>query len=334
MRLLIFSQGERYSAWGGPDAEPLLFTERDLERHTVKRKQVSQLYSTGALVNMEEPLDEVVEALFERLNALRRRARWLKYLIGYITSPLIPLAFSLWVNLLCELQQGRIDANVQFGKTFGFLRTGQDIDALIETIHRYSRYGANIGVFVEWHGLIFRLMQRLAPSGDVGMAYLSKFTSRTITAQLGEKENEYEEGERDMLRSLLAKHQKEPDAFTLEDIHHHTVQIVVAGAETTGITLSAAIYFLWTNPRSLLKLRHELDSKGSAGRFNDIVTVKDTIDCPYLQAVIKETIRLHPGIGLGLTRIVPEGGLTLSGRYFPEGVCLHISNCSTREKRD
>lgn len=191
----------------------------------------------------------------------------------------------------------------------------------MKTIHSYSRYGAVVGVFAEWHPIVFKIVTALSWGGDVGMAYLIKFTNQTI-AELGEKGHDHQEGGDDLLRSLLVKHQKNPDVFTIGDVHHHTLPNVVGGAETTGICLSAAVYFLWKNPQTLAKLRQELDTRKSAGKFHDLVTVKDAASCRYLQAVIKETLRLHPGNGLGLTRLVPKGGLTLSGRYFPEGVCL------------
>lgn len=41
---------------------------------------------------------------------------------------------------------------------------------------------------------------------------------------------------------------------------------------------------------------------------------------PYLQACIKEGLRMHPATGLPLARVVPNGGTTICGRYFPEGV--------------
>ena len=161
----------------------------------------------------------------------------------------------------------------------------------------------------------------LASGKDVGMAYLIKFTNQTIK-EYGKNGYEYKEGENNILSSLLAKHQKDPDVFTMGDVHHHTLPNVVGGAETTGISLSATLYFLLKNPRVLAKLRQELDARRLAGEFHDVVTFKNATDCRYLQAVIKETLRLHPGNGLGLTRLVPKGGLTLAGRHFPEGVCF------------
>lgn len=40
----------------------------------------------------------------------------------------------------------------------------------------------------------------------------------------------------------------------------------------------------------------------------------------YLQAVIKEALRMHPAVGTILARTVPEGGAHLAGCYFPAGV--------------
>lgn len=40
----------------------------------------------------------------------------------------------------------------------------------------------------------------------------------------------------------------------------------------------------------------------------------------FLQACIKESLRLHPATGLPLARVVPKGGVNLLGRDFNEGV--------------
>lgn len=96
---------------------------------------------------------------------------------------------------------------------------------------------------------------------------------------------------------------------------------VGAGSDTSGVTLSAALYFLYTNPDKLQILRKEIDTQAAAGHVSDSITFQEAQALPYLQAVIKEVLRLHPAVGTILPRFVPKGGLELASYYFPPGVC-------------
>ena len=40
---------------------------------------------------------------------------------------------------------------------------------------------------------------------------------------------------------------------------------------------------------------------------------------------MKEAMRLHPGVGFPLERIVPQGGATICGRYLPEGTNVSMA---------
>lgn len=55
-----------------------------------------------------------------------------------------------------------------------------------------------------------------------------------------------------------------------------------------------------------------------------MVTFEDVKRLPYLQAVIDEALRIHSTSGVGLPRLVPEGGLTVCGQYFQEGTVLSV----------
>ena len=185
-----------------------------------------------------------------------------------------------------------------------------------------------MGVFSEWHSTIFRLMQMMAPAGEVGIAAISKFATKTID-QLGldEKKKSLSEQrkkedylEANIISSLFSKYCSNPEGFPITDIYYHAVPSLIAGGETTGIALSAAVYYLCRYPRVLQKLRNELDDFNKTRLSQKTLSMKDAQSCPYLQAVIKETFRMFPSTGLLLPRVVPSGGLTLADMWLPEGV--------------
>ena len=71
-------------------------------------------------------------------------------------------------------------------------------------------------------------------------------------------------------------------------------------------------------PRTLCKLQDEL----AAANLSAIPQWRETSTLPYLTAVIREALRIHPAVGLPLERIVPEGGVTLCGHSFPAGTIV------------
>jgi cytochrome P450 len=93
-----------------------------------------------------------------------------------------------------------------------------------------------------------------------------------------------------------------------------------AGSDTTGISLTAVIYFLMRNPDCLEKLRGEIERAAQEGNISDPVSFQEAQRLPYLQACIKEALRMHAAVGQILSRVVPEGGAQLAGRHFPQGV--------------
>jgi hypothetical protein len=58
------------------------------------------------------------------------------------------------------------------------------------------------------------------------------------------------------------------------------------------------------------------------GGDSDPVTFAQAQKMPYLQAVLKEALRMHPATGLPLGRVVPEGGALIAGKMFPAGVSI------------
>ena len=200
------------------------------------------------------------------------------------------------------------------------------------TIHNYSRYGTIIGPCWQWHPLVFQLLQLTAPSGAVGIAYIQQFAAMTMDsiqkenklAGYDEKIGEGEALRSDYMSSLLARHRRDPAAFKIDDITYHMVPNIIAGGETTGSSITAAVYFLCKHPTVFAQLRQELDLFMIERQSDDPITMRDAQGCGYLQAFVKEALRLFPAAGLTMPRVIPKGGLTLAGHFFPEGVSFPV----------
>jgi cytochrome P450 len=76
---------------------------------------------------------------------------------------------------------------------------------------------------------------------------------------------------------------------------------------------------LLTNPPVYAKLQAEIDAYYADRPDDHIISYSDTKTLPYLQAVIREGMRLWPPAAGLMTKEVPKGGDVLHGHFLPEG---------------
>ncbi|KAK7313845.1 hypothetical protein VNO77_39047 [Canavalia gladiata] len=99
-----------------------------------------------------------------------------------------------------------------------------------------------------------------------------------------------------------------------DEIEHLLLNIFVAGTDTSTYTLEWAMAELIHNPKIMSEVEKELRQVVGKGKP---VEETDVANLPYLQAVIKETFRLHPPVPLLLPRKA-EIDVEIGGYIIPK----------------
>lgn len=114
------------------------------------------------------------------------------------------------------------------------------------------------------------------------------------------------------------------------------VNILGAGADTTSIAILAVMGQLLLHPEAYSRLQDEVDNAYLVldGGISGDIDFKEAERLPFLTAVIKESMRLHPSITYQLPRVVPEGGVRLESFYIPSGITCGISPAAMNRSKE
>lgn len=98
-----------------------------------------------------------------------------------------------------------------------------------------------------------------------------------------------------------------------------------AGSDTTAISLRSMFYYICKNPRCYDAIMKEIDDMKTSGQLSDPITFAEANKMKYLQACMKEAMRMHPAVGQLLEQVVPQDGATISGVRFPQGTIVGVN---------
>ncbi|EXJ91083.1 hypothetical protein A1O1_04190 [Capronia coronata CBS 617.96] len=322
-----FPKSDWYDAWRHPDPNRwTLFPDRDMKRHAETRKRFQAMYSMSSLVNYERYVDECAEIFDKRLSEFAAR--------GDI------------INMGHWLQCYAFDVigDITYSQRFGFLDRGEDVAGLLQALHGVLKYGALVGIYACWHPLVFDLSSRFGLGGAAGRTYLMKFVEERIrqrkeatktgrdTGRTGHRDDN---APVDFLEKLMNANREDPDRVTPYHVFMMGLSNIIAGSDTTAISLSSILYNLLKHPEKMRKLREEIkEFEGQNRCGNPNVSFRESQEMPYLQAVMKEALRVHPATGLPLWRVVPDGGVEICDRFFPPGTIVGVNTWCAHYNED
>ncbi|THU67550.1 hypothetical protein C4D60_Mb05t25840 [Musa balbisiana] len=180
----------------------------------------------------------------------------------------------------------------------------------------------NIGDSIPW-------LDGLDLQGYIGrMKKVSKKFDRFLEHVLDEhNERRQREGEgfvaRDMVDVLLQLADDPNLDVKLErhGVKAFTQDMIAGGTESSAVTVEWAISELLMRPEVLEKATEELDRVVGRGRW---VEERDVPRLPYVEAIVKETMRLHPVAPMLVPRLSREH-TTVDGYDIPAGTRVLVS---------
>lgn len=276
-----------------------LVSMRNNKAHRELRRKFQHSFSMSQVVKMEYLIDQSSEILFKKLNELADDGRecdllhWLKLWSMDNSSLLI------------------------FGESFGCVEQNADVNGLLQLTRANTFYASLVGIIPEWHKLLWKCM----PSFIMSEKEVRSFAEKRIA----EKEVANDSTRGACFLDTWFK-QKEDDRMDKTEVRIG-IGGALGGTELTPSFMCQAIHHIYREPAVLQRLRDEIDprlTKSSTGSHS-CLSYEAIQGMPYLQAVLKEIMRLWPVAGVTFPRVVPEGGAYLAGYHFRAGQVIGIN---------
>ncbi|KAH6843270.1 cytochrome P450 [Chaetomium sp. MPI-CAGE-AT-0009] len=275
-----------------------MFSEVDPTLHALIKRPVVRHYSVPAVLVMEPLMDTIIK---EFIDTLQKR---------YV-EPKKTCEFGEWLSYYAWDFMGM----VTFSTKFGYMEKGHDFDGTLAIADQSIDYLALCGQ-MPWTDYILD-KNPIYPIGPPNIGNVTRIAVQNLTARLKGEDKNFTEGNPDFLQYFIESKSTHPELVNDGSVIGYLLLNLIAGADTTAITMRALFYHVLKNPRVFTRL--QADVRAEFAPFEPAAHSRARA-LPYLEAVVKETLRYHPAVSMIMERIVPEGGLTLpDGRVVPAG---------------
>ena len=296
---LTATQSDWYRAGAVPDYRfQSTLSTTDPKAKAARAKNFMQGYSTSNLLMLEEHIDAPFALLLDWMDEFSALKR--------------PMDLDKFFTFAAADVSGEL----LFSKSFGFISKGHDINKTLERSHTIMGIGSVSGYFPWLNRLLANPVVTWAGILPFGLIY------NAAVDAIAEREKN-PDVRCDILTHWFKAHRE--GKVTLRDIEAQATLGVLGGTDAMSTGLQSFVYHLIRHPGGWQRCRHEATEAQARGKCTDrVVSFADARELPYLQACIKEALRMFGPTGTGLPRVVPKGGTKLGDRVFPEGTILAI----------
>uniref|UniRef100_J3LD20 Cytochrome P450 n=1 Tax=Oryza brachyantha TaxID=4533 RepID=J3LD20_ORYBR len=180
----------------------------------------------------------------------------------------------------------------------------------------------NVGDMVPW-------LAWLDPQGYIGrMKRLGKMFDRFLEDVLEEHDERRRRGGAAVVAAdmvdLLLQFADDPNLkvpIQRDGVKAFIPELITGSTDTSSVSVEWAMSEVLRTPRVLAKVTEELDRVVGRGR---LVAEADIASLPYLEAVVKESMRLHPVVPLLVPRVSREDA-SVAGYDVPAGTRVLVN---------
>ncbi len=315
-----FTRGPWYAALKLHPERENVVSIRDEHIHNDLRSRMAFGYAGKENEHLEQDVDDQLLKLFELLNS------------KYVTQPEKGVFVTVDLSQVTNYFTLDVISKVAFGQTFGFLERDEDPFGYLKNLEQFLPAIIVFGVYTELTSILkMPLMKSALPKSTDkrGLGRVMGFARDRVQERFGQKGIV----RNDMLGSFI-KH-----GLTQGELESETLTQITAGSDSTASSLRLTLHFICTSPPILERLLAEVNSAIEAGKISrPVIKDSEARELSYLQACIKEGLRVYPPVTGLMAKLAPEGGVTVdvdgTQKYIPAGTQIGWNSWGMMRQQD
>ncbi|KAK4464411.1 Pisatin demethylase [Cladorrhinum samala] len=275
-----------------------IFSTRDQAYHARVKRSIVKYFTLASALNLEPHMDVEIGDFVKHLDD------------RFAADVQSPKEFDLveWINYFAWDQA----STMTFSKRYGYMDAGRDFDGTLLVSEKTFNYFQVVSQMPWLDSVLDK--NPIVSIGPPNMQEASRLAAEAYAARVAGEDKSYDPGRPDYMQHFLDSKRTHPDLVDDKIVMTYLIVNIIAAADTTAITLQAIFYHLMKHPRAQRRVVQQVRSQ--AWDKDEVVPYARARHLDYLEAVIKESRRLHPVLGYCLERYVPKDG---SGLALPDG---------------
>ena len=294
------------------DQSSNLFTMRDRQQHSSDKRLLSHAFSRANVIQHYTSMYDKAEYLMGRIKRRSKKDE---------TIPLFPAFRCMTLDTISDFA---------FGKTIGALQTENFESEIFHAIDRstgsvpfvslsfptYAQSYKDNNWFQFQYFPLLREALRWATYYNIS-AVPNGFLELARAAEVGLREI----GENirwTMFGNMISAAAKASIDIAKDHLIEEGIVMFVAGTDTTATSLTFTFHHLLQQPQVYRKLQEEI--RTITPTLDSRPTVEELDNLPFLNACVREGLRISSPSRFRMPRTVPDGGWTFKDQYFPPNV--------------